>query len=262
MSWNRIKAIVFKGINSLKRDIFRLFDIFFWPGFQLFTWGLFSVFIGQTSNTGMNYVSILLGAIILWTFFERASKDFSLAMIDDLWNRNFINIFSTPLSITEYILGASIIATFKLLVSIAFMFLLAYAMYGLQISSFGFYLIPCAIGLTIFGWSLSLLVQSCILRFGHTAEVFIWAVATLFQPLSCVFYPLAILPDWAQKIAVLIPSTFLFENMRNTMAGNAVNINEILISFTLNIVYFMLSAWFFKRSFDYSKDSGLLIKYY
>jgi ABC-2 type transport system permease protein len=262
MNWHRVGAIVLKSLYSLRRDIFRLFDIFYWPAFSLFTWGLFSVFIDKTSNSGMNIVSLLLGAIILWTFFERASKDISLAFIDELWNKNFINIFSTPLTITEYLVGISIVAIVKLLVSVIFMFILAKALYGFQILTLGIYLVPAAIGLTIFGWTLSLFVQSCILRFGHTVEVFIWAIATLVQPFSCVFYPMSTLPEWAQKIAVFLPPTYLFENMRRSMAELTINTNEVLISYGLNILYFILAARFFKRSFSLSKKSGSLIKNY
>jgi len=262
MNINRINAIIYKGFVSLRKDVFRLFDIFYWPAFQLLTWGLFSIFIEKTNQSGINITSLLLGGIILWTFFDRASKDISLAMIDELWNKNFINIFSTPLRISEYIIGISAIALLKLVVSTVFMFIFAELLYGFQIRYIGLYIVPSAIGLTIFGWSLSLFVQSCILRFGHTVEVFIWAVATLVQPLSCVFYPVSVLPRWAQYIAYALPSTYLFENMRSAIAGKSINTWEIGISVTLNILYFVFAALFFKRSFEYSKKVGLLIKSY
>lgn len=262
MNWHRVIAVIIKALYSLRRDIFRLFDIFYWPAFELFTWGLLSLFISKNSSSGLNIVSILLGALILWTFFERASKDISLAFIDELWNKNFINLFSTPLSIVEYIIGISIVAIVKLIISIIFMFFLAQTLYGFHIMSFGIYLVPAAVGLTIFGWSLSFIVQSCILRFGHSVEVFIWAVATLVQPLCCVFYPMSVLPMWAQKIAMFLPPTYLFENMRRNMAGMGVNTGEILFSFGLNIVYFIFAILFFKRSFMHAKESGSLIKSY
>lgn len=262
MNANRIVAIIIKSWYSSKRDIFRIFDIFWWPAFELFIWGLFSVFISKTSSGGINIISIILGAVILWTFFDRASRDMSLAMIDELWNRNFINLFSTPLTVTEYLAGVTIVSTVRLIISIIFMFFLASILYGFQITSIGLYIIPSAIGLTIFGWTLSLVVQALIIRFGHTVEVFIWAVAVLFQPLSCVFYPLSILPNWARTIALMLPSTYLFENMRNQMTGGIVNWMEILISFGLNVLYLFLAMIFFYRSFEKAKQTGSLIRNY
>jgi ABC-2 type transport system permease protein len=262
MNTVRITAIMIKSLYNLRRDVFRIFDIFYWPAFELFLWGLFSMFIAKTSTSGINIINILLGAVILWTFFDRASRDISIAMIDELWNRNFVNLFSTPLTVSEYLVGVTIISTIKLILSIVFMFFLAKVIYGFNIGAFGFYFIPAAIGLTVFGWSLSLIVQGFILRFGHTVEVFIWAVATLFQPLSCVFYPLSTLPQWAQSIAVCLPSTYLFENMRHAMSGLSVDWNQLAISFGLNILYLILSMIFFSRSFAQAKRSGNLIKSY
>jgi ABC-2 type transport system permease protein len=262
MNWMRIEAIMQKSLYNMKRDMFRIFDIFYWPAFELFVWGLFSVFISKTSTSGINIISILLGGVILWTFFDRASKDLSLALIDELWNRNFVNLFSTPLTVGEYLVGAGIIALIKLVISILFMFLLASVLYGFQITALGLYVIPAAIGLTIFGWTLSLIVQSFILRFGHTVEVFIWAIAVMIQPLSCVFYPVSTLPGWAQSVALLFPSTYLFENMRQNMAGQGLNWQQLVISFGLNVLYFVLAIWFFHSSFNHGKKIGSLSKSY
>lgn len=262
MNWTRIGAIVQKFWYSTQRDIFRIFDIFFWPVVELFIWGIFSVFISKMTLEGVNLITILLGGIVLWTFFTRASKDISLAMIDELWSRNFINLFSTPLHIGEYIMGAVIVGFIKLIVSIFFMFFLANIFYGFQISSIGFYIIPSAIGLTIFGWTLSILVQACFLRYGHTVEVFIWAVAALVQPFSCIFYPLSALPGWAQAIARLLPTTYLFENMRQTMLGNGINGGQLIIAFGLNLLYLIFAIVFLYRSFALARQNGTLVRNY
>ena len=262
MSWTRIEAMIQKSWQNSLRDIFRIFDIFWWPAFELFIWGLFSTYLSRTTTTGINIVSLVLGGVILWTFFDRASRDISIAMIDELWSRNFVNLFSTPLSLGEYLVGVAIVASVKLIISIAFMFVLAKVLYGFQITSLGLYLIPAAFGLTIFGWSLSLIVQGCILRFGHTVEVFIWAVAVLAQPLSCVFYPLSSLPAWAQSIARWLPSTYLFENMRQNMNGGGTNVAEIVLSYGLNLLYLVIAVWFLFRSFEAAKRTGNLVKNY
>lgn len=260
MNWIRIGAVMEKSWYSAKRDMFRLFDIFYWPVFTLIVWGLFASYITESSAPDMNLMSLIVGAVILWTFFDRASKDISLAMTDELWNRNFVNLFSTPLTIGEYLMGVTLVAIVKLAVSMTFMLILAGLMYGFQISSIGLYWIPAAAGLTILGWTVSLVVQGLILRYGHTVEIFIWAVTVLIQPLSCVFYPITVLPGWAQKIAWALPSTYLFENMRTSIAGQGIRLDQIAISFALNAVYFVLALSFFYRSFAHAKVRGNLVK--
>ncbi len=262
MNWHRVFAIVLKIQYTFRRDVFRIFDIFWWPAFSLFIWGLFSIYMQKMSGGSVNIISILLGGVILWTFFDRASKDISLAIIDELWNKNFVNLFTSPLTITEYLLAVIIMAMGKLLLSAIFMFFLASTFYAFHVSSVGWFLVPAALGLTLTGWTVSLVVQSSIMRWGHTVEVFIWAVATLVQPFSCVFYPITALPGWAQYIARVLPPMYLFENMRAAMTGQGVNIGEIILSFGLNIGYFILALVFFYRSFRFAKKEGLLIKNY
>lgn len=262
MNWTRVGAVMLKTWHNSKRDVFRIFDIFWWPAFELFIWGIFSIFLSRTSTSGVNIVTLLLGAIILWTFFDRSSRDISISMIDELWSRNFVNLFSTPLSLAEYVAGVAIVAVIKLVVSMIFMFFLASVFYKFQIVSFGYYLVPAAVGLVIFGWALSLIVQGFIMRFGHTVEVFIWAIAILVQPLSCVFYPLSVLPGWASEVARALPTTYFFENMRSLMTAHTINGTQILLAYGLDALYLALALVFFYSSYRHAQKSGNLIKNY
>lgn len=263
MDSKRIIGVVHKQWLSNKRDVFRIFDVFWWPTFELFVWGLFSVYLERTAKIGqINIVTMLLGAVILWNFFDRSSRDISITFIDELWNRNFVNLFSSPLRVSEYLVGITFFAFIKLILSAAFMFLIAIIFYKFEFWQLNWFFVPAAIGLTILGWSVSLVVQGFILRFGHTVEVFIWAAAVLVQPFSCVYYPVSTLPQWAQAIARFLPSTYLFENMRSNLIRGSVNWTEIGWSFLLNLIYFIGALWFFHRSFDNAREKGLLTREY
>lgn len=221
------------------------------------------MYLRSTGSMGkVSIVTLLLGGVILWTFFDRSSRDISLTFIDELWNRNFVNLFSTPLKVSEYLTGVIIVAIIKLIISAVFMFLLATTLYQFDINRFGWFILPGAVGLILMGWSVSFIVQGFLLRFGHTVEVFIWAAAVLLQPFSCVFYPLTALPGWAQKISILLPSTYLFENMRSNLYSGSVNFSQILISFAINIIYFIMAVIFFYKSFHNAKIRGFLTREY
>lgn len=100
------------------------------------------------------------------------------------------------------------------------------------------------------------------MRFGHTVEVFIWAIAILVQPLSCVFYPVSVLPGWAQGIARVLPSTYFFENMRQLMTTHTIQGNQMLVAFGLDALYLVLALLFFYASYNHAKKTGNLIKNY
>lgn len=260
MNWRRVFGIIEKYIHESRRDIFRIFDVFWWPAFQLFVWGLFSVYLQRVSPNALNIVSILLGAVMLWSFFDRASRDVSIIMVVEMWNRNLVNLFASPLKISEYLMGIMVVAITKLAVSALFLVFLASVLYSFHIGSIGWYFIPATVGLTMLGWSISLITQSCLLRFGQSVEVFIWAAATLVQPFSCVFYPVSSLPLWGRMIAMALPSTYLFENMRRVMNGQPVDMTGLGISFGLNVLYLVVALWIFYQSFAQAKVRGALTK--
>ncbi len=260
MNLMRVWAIIVKFWFDTKRDMFRLFDVFWWPAFNLFVWGLLSTYLTQLSNGSVNFVLLFLAGTIFWSFFDRASRDISRSMVEELWNRNLPNIFSTPLTLTEYVAGVLIVAFIKLVIGSIFLFVLSRIFYGFEVSALGWPVIYLMAGLMMFGWSVSFLIQAFVLRYGHTVEVFIWAVTVLLQPFSCVFYPLSALPVWAQWVARAFPSMYLFEAMRAIIAGNSLPVGDIAWSFILNIVYLTGSIVFFYRTFRYAKINGLLTK--
>src|SRR3989344_6490225 len=125
MNRSRIIAIILKNWYSFRRDFFRIFDIFWWPSFMLFIWGLLSVYLTQNSVGGPNFVTILLGGVILWNTFDHATRDVSRTFIEEVWDRNLANFFSSPLTLTEYLVGILAIAIVKIIVGALFMLMLA-----------------------------------------------------------------------------------------------------------------------------------------
>ncbi len=262
MNSTRIWAIMLKFWFDLMRDKFRLFDVFWWPTFDLFVWGLLSTYLTNMSGGSVNFVLLFLSGMIFWSFFDRASRDISRSMMEEIWNRNLPNIFSTPLTLTEYVVGVLAIAMIKLIIGIVFLLILATVFYGFHISALGWFFLSAMAGLMMFGWSVSFVIQAMVLRFGHTIEVFIWAVGILLQPFSAVFYPVSVLPGWAQIVARALPPSYLFEAMRAIISGHPVQPGEIMLSFGLNAVYLIGSIAFFYRTFRYAKLHGLLTKPY
>lgn len=261
MNTSRIAAIIVKNWYSFRRDFFRIFDIFWWPSFMLFIWGLLSVYLTKTSVDSPNFVTILLGGVILWNTFDHATRDVSRTFIEEVWDRNLTNFFSTPLTITEYLVGILSIAILKIIVGAIFMLILARVFYAFDPMQLGWFLPVGLISLMLTGWLVSLVIQAVILRYGHTVEVFIWAVAVLLQPFSCVFYPLATLPGWAKYVAYAIPTTYIFENMRNMIFTGSVDVGQVVLSYLLNVAYGTIAVVIFYRTFRVAKVKGLLVKY-
>ena len=64
-------------------------------------------------------------------------------------------------------------------------------------------------------------------------------------PFSAVYYPIDVLPRWAQSSRPPLPMTYVFEGMRQVLRGDRPPVSDLLISFGLNFLYLALSVVFF-----------------
>lgn len=256
MNFSRIKGVFFRYYYNLIKGPNQLSDLFYWPLVDILLWGLTSIWIQRQSHVE-NLPLLLMTALIFWQIAWRGSIDISVNILQEVWHRNLVNLFSTPLKISEWIAGTILLCLCKLMVTIAFGSLMIYLLYALNVFTLGLAFLPFAALLLVFGWCLGFLAAGIIIYWGHQVEMIAWMIGFLFAPFSAVFYPVAVLPTWAQKISWCLPTTYVFEGMRQILNGNPFPYSYLVYSIILNIVYLMLSIVFFKWMFEKSRQKGL-----
>lgn len=256
MSWHRIQGVFLRYFFVAKKGIHQLSDLFYWPLVDILIWGLASFWIKNQSHIE-DLPLILMTALIFWQITWRGSIDISVSLLQEFWHRNLVNLFSTPLKITEWIAGMLLLCLCKLMITISFGALVVYLLFSLNVFTVGWAFLPFAASLLIFGWAISFLASSLIIYWGHKVEMFAWMIAFLFAPFSAVFYPLNVLPTWAQKIALCLPTTYIFEGMRSILAKGDFPTQYFLTSIALNIIYLSASLWFFNIMFEKTRNKGL-----
>ena len=260
MKWHRIKALLMRQIYLNKKSFPRLMDLIFWPAMSLFLWGFVSIFLQKSNSGGLNVVTFLLGAVLLWEVVQEGQHSVSIAFLEDVWQKNLLNIFVTPLTLGEYIASTILFGLLRLLIAGTILTLMALIFYSFNIFSLGFYLIPFAINLLIFGWILGLLAISIILRYGSSANSLAFALLFIIQPFTAVFYPVSVLPKFMQYIALALPSTHVFEGMRAVISTGTIPANNLMAAIVLNIIYFVSVIFLFNKMFARIKEKGLLLK--
>lgn len=234
---------------------------FGWPLFGLILWGLAISFLQNNSSSSFSFVTFIIGGIIFWEMVVQPQREISINFIDEMWNKNFLNIFSSPLTNGEYLTSLVIIGVLKMIATIATLTVGAMVLYQFNIfSTFGLFIPILFINLLLFGMVLGFVVNALILRFGWSIQEMAWAMVAIVQPLSCVLYPLSTLPLWVQRISLMLPSTYIFEEMRRIMSDGRVDFRNIIISFLMNMVYLFLSLAFFKVMFEQARVHGRLVK--
>lgn len=257
MKLNRVYAIILKSFFSFRHSLDRLSDVFYWPIIDLILWGLTSAYFTKYANNIPNIVLLMLSGALLWIITWRGQSEITIGILDDLWNKNLINLFASPLKFSEWITALIAIGIIKAFISFSFAVLVAYLLYAVNIMPYAFRLIPFALLLIITGWSIGFFIASLILRFGTRIQSLAWTVPWIVSPFSAIYYPVSILPDWAQKISSLIPTSYVFEGMREVINMGKVDPMKILMSLTLNIIYLALSIYFLRSSFNKIIKRGL-----
>ena len=77
-----------------------------------------------------------------------------------------------------------------------------------------------------------------LLRNGMGAESLAWTLMFVLMPLACVYYPVSVLPDWLQRIAWVLPPTYVFEGMRALIMEHEFRADLMVEAFALNALYF------------------------
>ena len=87
-------------------------------------------------------------------------------------------------------------------------------------------------------WAVGIFVSGLVLRNGLGAENLAWTIMFLFMPLTCVYYPVTMLPTWLQPVAWALPPTYVFEGMRALLIDQAFRADLMLEALALNAVLF------------------------
>jgi ABC-2 type transport system permease protein len=259
MRWHKIYGLSLRHIYLIKGSFPRILDLIYWPSIQVFLWGFISEFFTVSSTYYNNTVGVILTAAILYDFLFRCSISYNMMFLEEIWSRNFTNLFIAPIKISEIIAALTMTAIFRTLIGLIPAVLLAIPLFGVSVFKLGTPLIFLLVALYIFGISLGLLVTAGLLRFGPSFENIAWASLFFLAPLGCIYYPIEILPNLLQIIAKGLPLVHIFEEMRNILIDQTVNLLEIFKGIFISIIYFIISVIIFYISYYGAKKKGTLI---
>ena len=259
MSFNRMYGLFLRHFFLIKGSFPRILDLIYWPSIQILLWGFISKFFSTYSEYYNNTVGIILTCAILYDFLFRSSISFNMLFLEEIWSRNFTNLFIVPMKISEIIVSLVFTALIRTLIGLVPAILLTSPLFGISILNLGIPLFFLFLSLYIFGITLGLFVSSGLIRFGPSFENIAWSSLFLLAPLGCIYYPIEILPEFFQILAKGLPLVYIFDETRNILVNNFVNYENIFQAFYLNIFYLLIGIFLFYFSFSKARKKGSLI---
>jgi ABC-2 type transport system permease protein len=266
----RTSALLLRQYYLLRGSPARVVPLFSWVAIDIILWGFITRYLNSVSGARFNFVPAMLGAVLLWDFMARVMQGITTAFLEDVWSRNLLNLFASPLSVSEYLGGLVLSSIATSAIGLVVMVALATLVFGLSFFVYGAMLAAFLLVLFLFGISLGIFGSALVLRFGPAAEWFIWPIPAFISPLACVFYPLSTLPHWMQWLARIIPPSYVFEGMRQILsrqtggspqAAHTIAVTPLLIGSVLAVVYLLGMARAFTGVYRHAVRTGLIARY-
>lgn len=252
----RIFGLLKRSFILIQRDTHRFLDHIYWPTEYILVWGFTGYWL-QQQDMSFQIALVLLTCLVYWIFLEQIHKEIPWNLLDEFWSHNFSNLFSSPLKLTEWVTANMIMGILKGFVILMYCYGIVWLVYGQNVFSIGLMSVLCLANLALFAWALSFFTASCLIFYGQKIQVMTWIMGWFFAPFSGVFYPVDVLPYWAQTISYCLPPTYIFKIIRNLIMDGTFKSSDFLTALLLGIGYFIITATLFKFTFERSKVYGL-----
>jgi len=259
-SVNRVAAMVWRYWYLLRSSWPRILDLIYWPAVQMLMWGFLQLYVSQNSGFFAQASGVFIGAVLLWDILFRGQLGFSISFLEEMWSRNLGNIMISPLRPVEFIAALMIMSIVRLLIGMIPVTLLAIAFFDFNLWSLGFALAAFFANLILTSWAIGIFVAGLLLRNGMGAEGLAWTIMFLFLPLTCVYYPVSVLPEILQYVAWSLPPTYVFEGMRALLIDHVFRADLMLESLAFNVVLFAVASLAFLKLLQSARAQGALLQ--
>src|SRR5207247_10970268 len=113
MKFHRIAALLSRHLYLYKRSFPRVMEIIYWPFVDLVIWGFMTLYLERFKGTMPSFVIFFLGALILWDVLFRAQQGITISFLEEVWSRNLMNLFASPLKPSEFLAATMAMSVFK-----------------------------------------------------------------------------------------------------------------------------------------------------
>ena len=260
ISWRRIAAMVARYWYLLRSSWPRLLELIYWPAVQMLMWGFLQTYIGENAGYFARATGTFIGAVLLWDILFRGQLGFSVSFLEEMWSRNLANLMMSPLKPVEFVAAMMVMSLVRLAIGMVPVSLLAIGFFGFNLYSLGLALAAFFANLLLTSWAVGILVSGVVMRNGLGAENLAWTIMFLLMPLTCVYYPVAVLPQWLQVIAWLLPPTYVFEGMRALLIDHVFRADLMLQALGMNVIAFSAGVIGFSLLLRSSRRNGSLMQ--
>jgi ABC-2 type transport system permease protein len=124
-----------------------------------------------------------------------------------------------------------------------------------------------ALGVIVVGvpalYAIGALFAAVVLRFGEV-HALVQGVRGLFTAVCGMSFPIVVLPDWAQTLALSLPPTYLIADLRAVLlSGSEIGriIGDLAVLAGMGVILAIAAVFAFKRTEQHARRGGRLAQY-
>ncbi len=257
---HRVGALVLRHLYLLRSSWTRLLELVYWPAVQLMVWGFLQFYISQNAGFFARAGGVFIAAMLMWDMLFRGQLGFSVSFLEEMWARNLANLMISPLRPMEFVAALMVMSMVRLAIGVIPVTLLAIAFFGFNLYGLGLALVAFFVNLILTSWAVGIVVAGVLLRHGMSAESLAWTLMFVLMPLTCVYYPVTVLPAWLQVVAWALPPTYVFEGMRALLIDHVVRPELMIEALALNAIYFTAGVVAFLALLKSARRQGSLMQ--
>ncbi|MFN7990561.1 MAG: ABC transporter permease [Candidatus Micrarchaeia archaeon] len=212
-SVSRIYSQVYKSTRTLRRNPFRLADVFIWPMIFLFTLTFFAKYVGSEQT----YINVIILGMMGWRMIYFPNLEMVSSFIEEHWSKSLAHLIISPITRLEFAIGAAISGFAKATFVILIYVLATNLLYGFTISDLPVFILAIFF-FALIGFSMGLFT----LGFAYFNKeeafnvAFIWPDVIVL--LSGVYFSIeTVYPSQILPLIRLLPSTQAFELLKSTV---------------------------------------------
>jgi ABC-2 type transport system permease protein len=242
-------------LYGLKKNPVRLFLLITWPISDLLIWSFTANYI-QTNNSANNFLISTIVCFLSWSVLWQIQSEMSYPFLRDIYGKNLRNLIITPINFFEITIALFLSGIAKILISSLAIIVIAYSAFYVNVFIIDPIFVFLFFNILLFGITLGIISISFIVRFGPQLDFLIRTLPFFLWPFMCVYYPRTSLPAPIQTLTYLVPPSYVFENIRNSLQKNPILISDLWKVTGLNLIYLLLSILFLQIMLTQTRKRG------
>jgi len=213
---------------------------------------------------GGDYFSFVLIGIAFGSYLQVSLNSFSACIREAQVLGTLEALLVTQTGIPTIVISSSLYSFVVTSLRVLVYLLLGAIFFGLKIGNANYLGGLLVLLLTIVSFSSMGIISASFIMVLKRGDPLSWIFSSLSWLLGGVFYPVAVLPDWLQKISFLLPITYSLEGMRLALLKgySVTQLMDCIIPLVIFLIIVLpASLWLFNYAVRRAKIDGSLIQY-